>query len=199
MNNNSIIYKFFKDFTNHRKKTNRVVVFSSRPFPNILNTGTTDETFQQSGKQDSFRHLLKSSASMHESSGSQFFRTTTGIQSGPDAFDESRFVLIFLTILGVMEVLCSFRLVLEGKTGKEIPESSRFEFLEKFLANNFALSDAEDNTSGPLNRGGIANLLLLRTLLAICQKSQEPSFWEVMDSFVLVAYASLAASRTLLQ
>ena len=29
--------------------------------------------------------------SMYESSGSQFFRTTTGIQSGP-AFNESRFV-----------------------------------------------------------------------------------------------------------
>ena len=93
-----------------------------------------------------------------------------------------------------MEILCSFRLVLERKTGKEIPESSRFEFLEKFLANNFALSDAEDNTSGPLNRGGIADLPLLRTLLAIRQKSREPSFWEVMDSFVLVAYASLAAN-----
>ena len=98
-----------------------------------------------------------------------------------------------------MEILCSFRLVLEGKTGKEIPESSRFEVLQKFLANKFALSDAEDNTSGPLNRGGIADLPLLRTLLAIRQKSREPSFWEVMDSFVLVAYASLAASRTLLQ
>ena len=33
---NSIIYKSFKDFTNHRKKTNRVVVFSSRPLPIIL-------------------------------------------------------------------------------------------------------------------------------------------------------------------
>ena len=136
---------------------------------------------------------------MYDSSGSQFFRTTTGMQSGPDDFDESRFVMTFLTILGVMEILCSFRLVLEGKTGKEIPEPSRFEFLEKFLANNFALSDAEDNTSGTLNRGGIADLPLLRTLLAICQKSREPSFWEVMDSFVLVAYVSLAASRTLLQ
>ena len=136
---------------------------------------------------------------MYESSGSQFFRTTTGIQSGPDAFDESRFVMTFLTILGVMEILCSFRLVLEGKTGKEIPESSRFEFLEKFLANNFALSDAEDNTSSLLNRGGIADLPLLRTLLAIHQKSREPSFLGVMDSLVLVAYASLAASRTLLQ
>ena len=137
---------------------------------------------------------------MYESSGSQFFRTTTGIQSGPDAFDESMFVMTFLTILGVMEIICSFRLVLEGKTGKEIPESSRFEFVKKLLANNFALSDAEDNTSGPLNRRGIAaDLPLLRTLLAIRQKSREPSFWEMMDSFVLVAYASLAASRTLLQ
>ena len=136
---------------------------------------------------------------MYESSGSHFFRTTTGIQSGPDAFDESRFVMTFLTILGVMDILCSFRLVLEGKTGKEIPESSRFEFLEKFLSNNFALSDAEDNTSGALNRGGIADLPLLRTLLAIRQKSRKLSFWEVMDSFVLVAYASLAASRNLLQ
>ena len=141
----------------------------------------------------------KTLSDSYESSGSQFFRTTTGIQSGPDAFDESRFVMTFLTILGVIDILCSFRLVLEGKTGKEIPESSRFQFLEKFLANNFALSDAEVNTSGPLNRGGIADLPLLRTLLAIHQKSSEPSFWEVMDSFALVAYASLAASRTLLQ
>ena len=88
--------------------------------------------------------------------------------------------MTFLTILGVKEILCSFRLVLEEKTGKEISESSRLEFLGKFSANNFALSD---NTSTPLNRGGIADLPLLRTLLAIRQKSREPSFWEVMDSF----------------
>ena len=106
--------------------------------------------------------------------------------------------MTFLTILGVMEILCSFRLVLEEKTGKEIQESSRLEFLEKFLANNFVLSAAEDNTSGPLNRGGIADLPLLRTLLAIRQNSRETGFWEKMG-FALVAYASLAASRTFLQ
>ena len=82
----------------------------------------------------------------------------------------------FLTILGVTEILCSFKLFLKEKTGKEVPKSSRLEFLEKFSVNNFALSDAEDNTSGPLNRGDIADLPLLRTLLAICQKSQEPRF-----------------------
>ena len=69
---------------------------------------------------------------MYERSESQFFRTTTGIQPGPDAFDESRFVMTFLTILAVTEILCSFRLVLEGKTDKEIPESPRLEFLESF-------------------------------------------------------------------
>ena len=56
---------------------------------------------------------------MYESPGSEFFRTTAGIQTRPDAFDESRFVMTFVTILGVMEILCSFRLVLEGKTGKD--------------------------------------------------------------------------------
>ena len=77
--------------------------------------------------------------------------------------------------------ICSFRLVLEGKTSKEIPESSILGFLQKFLANNSALSDAEDNTSSTLNRRGIADLLLLKTVLAICQMSREQSFWEVME------------------
>ena len=149
---------------------------SPRPVPTFLNTGITNETFQQSGKQDSFRNILKSLASMYESSGSHFFRTTTGIQSEPDAFDESRFVKNFLTILGVTEILCSFRLVLEENTGIEIPESSRLEFLEKFLVNNFALPDAEDNTEGLLNIEVMADLPLLRISLTICQKCQEQSF-----------------------
>ena len=74
------------------------------------------------------------------------------------------FVMTFLIILAVIDILCSFRLVLKGKTEKEILASSRLEFLEKFLANSFALSEAEDNTSGPLNRGGIADLPLFKTL-----------------------------------
>ena len=78
-----------------------------------------------------------------------------------------------------MEILCNFGLVLEGKTGREIPESSRLEFLE----NKFALSDAGGNAFCLLNRRGIADLPLLRTLLAIRLKSREPSFWKVMNSF----------------
>ena len=51
--------------------------------------------------------------------------------------------MTFLTISGVTK-MCRFRLVLEGKIDKEISESLRLEFLEKFLASNFA--DPEDNT-----------------------------------------------------
>ena len=43
--------------------------------------------------QHSFRHVLKSSASMYESSGS--FGNNTGIQSVPDAYEESRSVMTF--------------------------------------------------------------------------------------------------------
>ena len=43
--------------------------------------------------------------------------------SGPNAFDQSRFLMTFLTILGITEILCSLRLVLEGKTDKKIPKS----------------------------------------------------------------------------
>ena len=56
---------------------------------------------------------------MQGSSGSQLFTTATGVQSEPDAVDKLRFITTFLTILGVTEIICNFKLVLEGKTGKE--------------------------------------------------------------------------------
>ena len=86
----SFYLQVFKDFTNHRKKTNRALVFSCRLFPTFLNIGNTNETFQKSGKQDSFRHILKSSGSMNKSLGSPFLRTITEIWPGREAFDESR-------------------------------------------------------------------------------------------------------------
>ena len=49
---------------------------------------------------------------------------TTGIQSGPYAWEGSR--------------LYSFILVLGEKADKEIPDPSRWEFSEKILANNSA-------------------------------------------------------------
>ena len=54
--------------------------------------------------------------------------------------------MAFPTKLEVRWISCDVRLFLKGKAGKEIPESSRFEFLKKFFGNSFALSEAKDNT-----------------------------------------------------
>ena len=40
--------------------------------------------------------------------------------------------MAFLTTLAVTEILWSFKLLLEGKTDKDMPESPRLEFLESF-------------------------------------------------------------------
>ena len=56
--------------------------------------------------------------------------------------------MTFLSNLDVTRILCSFRLVQEGEESKEIPESLRLQFLEKFLVNNFALWNAENNPQG---------------------------------------------------
>ena len=52
-----------------------------------------------------------------------------------------------------------------------MPESLRLEFSEKISAKH-------------LKRGEITDLHLPRPLLAICQKPWEPSFWELIESFV---------------
>ena len=52
-----------------------------------------------------------------------------------------------------------FQISPKRENRSRVPESLRLEFSEKFPAYNFALSDTEDNISGPLNRGGIAELL----------------------------------------
>ena len=51
------------------------------------------------------------------------------IESGIQTLCTLWFVMTFLTVLGITEILCSFRLVLQGKTSKEIPDTSRLEFL----------------------------------------------------------------------
>ena len=83
--------------------------------------------------------------------------------------------MTFLTILGAMEI-CNFRLVLEGKTSKGIPESSRVELLGKLLANNFVLSDAKDNISGLLNRGGYSRFSFVENTISNLPKTVRVRF-----------------------
>ena len=61
----------------------------------------------------------------------------------------------------------------------EIHETWKLEFWENISRNNFALSDAEDNTLGSLYKWGIADLPLLGTLSAIRQKPGKLIFCKV--------------------
>ena len=63
----------------------------------------------------------------------------------------------------------------------------------------FCFMDAYDKTTWPLNRWGITDLLSLKILFTIRQKSWEPRFWEMIDFLVCSAYECLVDSKTLLQ
>ena len=60
----------------------------------------------------------------------------TPLEYNWDAFDELRQVMT-LTNLGVIGILCSFRLDLEGNTGENVPELSGLQFLKKRFSENF--------------------------------------------------------------
>ena len=73
MINKLFICKFFKDFTNDRKSTNKVIAFSCRSLPNILRY--RDHTWNLPTIRtirDSFRHI-NNLTNMYESSGSMAF------------------------------------------------------------------------------------------------------------------------------
>ena len=73
-------------------------------------------------------------------------------------------------------------MALGGKSQKNIQLMLEFLKVSKVLANN---ADAEDNTSGLLKRGGIADLTLLKTLLVICHKVSRAKFLESDGFFCL--------------
>ena len=97
--------------------------------PKFLNTGTTDNTFQQCRKQDSFRLLIKSSANSISIQAHSSLEPPVESKQDQMPLDESKLAIIFLTNLGVTGISCSFKLVPEGKPGKKIPETSRRQHL----------------------------------------------------------------------
>ena len=78
-----IIGKIFKDCDDYRQKLTGQQFLVLDLIPALLNIWTTNGIFLKSTEQASLRHILKSSPSKYERSGSQFFRITTGKQSEP--------------------------------------------------------------------------------------------------------------------
>ena len=98
-----------------------------------LNTGTTNETFKQLGKQDSFMYILKSSASMYESSDIQLNHHWNTIRIR--RLWQIKIHYHLFKYLGSYRNIIQFS-ISSRKAGKGMPDYSRFEFIEKFLANN---------------------------------------------------------------
>ena len=57
--NNPIIYKFSRTLLTTERRPTGWWFLAVDLSPTFLNTGTTDKTFQESGKQDAFRQILK--------------------------------------------------------------------------------------------------------------------------------------------
>lgn len=55
-----------KDLLITQRRLTRVEFLDTDLSPAFLNTGTTDENFQILGKQDSFKHILERSPTVHE-------------------------------------------------------------------------------------------------------------------------------------
>ena len=96
--------------------------------------------------------------------------------------------------LGSHRNIMQFQIVIGGETGKEMPQSWKLEFLERFSANDVAFSDVEDNTSRLLNRGGVTDLPLLRTLLAIRQVTRA-KFLESNGFFSFISICKIGSFK----
>ena len=112
--------------------------------PEFLKTGQTEDSFQQSGKHSSWMHLLNNFARIGESSGDKFFKTTTGILSGPVALDDSSSLILFDTSFAVTQGVTIWFSLTVGKKGTSWPWSSKVEFEAKMDAKMFALSVEEE-------------------------------------------------------
>ena len=140
---------------------------------------------------------------MYENSGSQFSRTTTGIHSVPDTFDEWRFVTTFSTILEITQILCSLKLVLERKRGKEILESSRLEFFEKNFSKQICFIKYRRQHLWTIEQRMYSRFIFIESTISNFPKVSRAQFLESDGLFCFISkfasYASLAASRSLLQ
>ena len=117
MTSKPIICSHLNHFTNHKNRADRAVAFGCRPLPSIHKYRNHRRDLQTICKISFFQTQIKSSSCMYQSSSSHFFRTTSGLQSGPDALDESRLAMTLFINLQVKVILCIFRLVLKWRAG----------------------------------------------------------------------------------
>ena len=87
------------------KKSSWLELFTTELSKTILNTKITNKIFQQSGKQDFFKHILKRWANMFQSLGPQLLKTNNGIKSRPEMLEDPRAATTFYNIFVVIDIL----------------------------------------------------------------------------------------------
>ena len=141
------IYKLLKDLYSNRKRTNSAAFICHRPLSSILKYREL-RLLQQSWKQGSFRHILKNLANIYKSSGLPFLRTT--MEHSVDHF--------FLRSA--------------GKEMKEKRHLSHQDYrFEKRFSREVLSYQMQNTTPHGLNKGDIADVLLLTTLLKNWERS----------------------------
>ena len=149
MINQRPVNKRFKDLTNDRQKTYRLITARIRSLTRVLKNRNDRGKFPARGITrlgNTFDIILVKTG---ESSGEHFRRTITGIPSGPVAFDGSSPAITAATFLVVISKLSRCMLVICGKSGRGCPESSRVELVLNSFANSSALSLEDVRTLGP--------------------------------------------------
>ena len=142
--------------------------------PEFLKTGQTDESFQDDGNIFQWGNDWIVSPKLEQVQRQCFFRTTTGISSGPVAFEIESLPIYLCTSFTVSLIFEMRQFVREGNSGMGDPWSSRFPFSANKAPNRVALSFEEKGTFGPLCNVWIVDLPLFRTLLVIFQNCLEP-------------------------
>ena len=106
--------------------------------------------------------------------------------------------MTFIANFSLTIALCNFRLVLKERAGKEIEKYLSHQdksSYKSFQQTNFIIRcrNVEDSTPRALNKICITDLPLLP--ISNFPRIMWPTFLEVIESFVLLLYTSLASSR----
>ena len=178
--------------------TNRLALLSCRPFLNILKYRDQRWALPIIWKTRLLQTHIDEFSYMYERSGSQL-RATTGIKSGTDAFGKSRFVVTFWAILGVTEMCFA---VMQFHISSRRENRWRDTWVDKIrvprevFGKQFSFIRCRGQHLQAVEQRRYGRFTFVENTISNSPKAPRAKF---PDSFLLLAYASLKASRILLQ
>ena len=190
--------KFLKDFNNDRKKTNRVVVFSCTPFQTFLNTETTDKT------SNNLENKIPSDIYWRGQGSGSLFRLTVLFNHHWDTVRTRRHWQIKIHY-DLSNHLGSYRKTMQFQISSRRENRQRYTWvikitvLRKVLGKQFCLIWRKRQHPWAIEQRRYSGFTFVENNTGNSSKVQTGKFLCIDWDFILLAYARLAASRTLLQ